>query len=68
MCQIPIKMLKLHAIPNSSLLNLTMYSSKGCRETKSKMNYMCATNTVIISSNFQWKISFQVTGFCFAGE
>ena len=33
MCQIPIKMLKQHATPNSSLHNLKIYSSKGCRET-----------------------------------
>ena len=32
MCQIPIKMLKQHAIPNSSLHNLKIYSSKGCRK------------------------------------
>ena len=30
MCQIPIKMLKQHATPNSSLHNLKIYSSKGC--------------------------------------
>ena len=33
MCQIPIKILKQHATPNSSLLNLKIYSSKGCRKT-----------------------------------
>ena len=33
MCQIPIKMVKQHAIPNSSLHNLKIYSSKGCRKT-----------------------------------
>ena len=31
MCQIPIKMLKQQAIPNLSLQNLKIYSSKGCR-------------------------------------
>ena len=31
-CQIQIKMLKQHATPSSSLHNLKMYSSKGCRE------------------------------------
>ena len=29
MCQIPIKMLKQHATPNSNLHNLKIYSSKG---------------------------------------
>ena len=36
MCQIPIKMLKQHAIPNSSLHNLKIYSSKGCRKTSQR--------------------------------
>ena len=31
--KIPIKMLKQHTIPNSSLHNLKIYSSKGCRKT-----------------------------------
>ena len=33
MCQIPIKMLKQHATPNSSLHNLNISISKGCRKT-----------------------------------
>ena len=33
MCQIPIKMVKQRAIPNSSLHNLKIYSSKGSRKT-----------------------------------
>ena len=33
MCQIPIKMLKKHATPNSSLNHLKIYSSKGCIKT-----------------------------------
>ena len=33
MCQIPIKMLKQHPAPNSSLQNLKIYSSKGSRKT-----------------------------------
>ena len=36
MCQIPIKMLKQHAIPNSSLHNLKIYSPKGCRKTSQR--------------------------------
>ena len=36
MCQIPIKMLKQHKIPNSSLHNLKIYSSKGCRKTNQR--------------------------------
>ena len=34
--QIPIKMLKQHGIPNSSLHNLKIYSSKGCRKTSQR--------------------------------
>ena len=33
MCQIPIKMLKQEATPNSSLHNLKIHLSKGCRKT-----------------------------------
>ena len=33
MCQIPIKMLKQEATPSSSLHNLKIYLSKGCRKT-----------------------------------
>ena len=36
MHQIPIKMLKKHGIPNSSLHNLKIYSSKGCRKTSQR--------------------------------
>ena len=36
MCQIPIKMLKQYATPNSSLHNLNIYSSKGCRKTSQR--------------------------------
>ena len=36
MCQIPIKMLKQHATSNSSLHNLKIYSSKGCRKTSQR--------------------------------
>ena len=32
MCQIPVKTLKQHAIPNSSLHNLKIYSLKSCRK------------------------------------
>ena len=33
MCQIPVKMVEQHAVPNSSLHNLKIYSSKRCRKT-----------------------------------
>ena len=67
MCQIPIKMLKQHAIPNSSLHNLKIYSSKGCRKTSQRL-IICmylATHSSSKYSNFQQKISLQIMGFCF---
>ena len=39
--QIPIKMLKQHAIPNLSLHNLKIYSSKGCRKTSQRWIILC---------------------------
>ena len=36
MYQIPVKMLKQHAIPNSSLHILKIYSPKGCRKTNQR--------------------------------
>ena len=71
MCQIPVEMLEQHAIPNSSVLNLKIYSSKGCRKTSqrylSKMN-LCtyvANTAILMYSNFQQKISLQIMRFCF---
>ena len=42
MCQIPIKMLKQNATPNSSLHNLKIYSSKGCRKTSQRWIYVAS--------------------------
>ena len=36
MCQTPIKMLKQEATPNSSLQNLKIYLSKGCKKTSQR--------------------------------
>ena len=36
MCQIPIKILTQHVIPNSSLHNLKIYLSKGCIKTSQR--------------------------------
>ena len=35
-CQIPIKILKQEVTPNSSLHNLQIYLSKGCRKTSQR--------------------------------
>ena len=40
MCQIPIKMLKKRATPNSSLHNLKIYSSKEWRKTSQRWMYI----------------------------
>ena len=42
MCQIPIKMLKQEATPNSSLHNLKIYLSKGCRKTSQRRIYVAS--------------------------
>ena len=67
MCQIPIKMLKQHATLNSSLHNLRIYSSKGCRKTSQRWIYVASylptnlanTSVSFKHSNFQQKISLQ---------
>ena len=54
-CQITIKMLKQHATPNSSLHNLKIYSSKGCRKTSQRWIYVASyvatylANTAVLS-------------------
>ena len=40
MCQIPVKMFKQHAIPNSSLLNLKTYQ-KGVEKLVKDELYVC---------------------------
>ena len=50
MCQISIKMLKQHGIPNSSLYNLKIYSSRGCRKIVQRLIIcMCLANTAILN-------------------
>ena len=51
MCQILIKLLKHHAIPNSSLHNLKIYSLKGCRKNRQQrwIMYTYEVNTVILN-------------------
>ena len=50
-CQIPIKMMKQHATPNSSLNNLKIYSSKGCRKTTRRWIYIAGyvANTAVVN-------------------
>ena len=66
MSQIPVKMLKQHEIPNSSLHNLKIYSSEGHRKTsQDELMYLAHMHSNSKHSNFQEKISFQIMGFCF---
>ena len=60
MCQIPIKMLKQHAIPNSILHNLKIYSSKEVRKTSHHSNSKY--------SKFQQKMSLRLLVFASTGE
>ena len=62
MCQISIKMVKQHAIPNSSLHNLKIYSSKECGKTsQSWINIIYVAKHIEHSnsnySNFQQMIT-----------
>ena len=56
MRQILSKMLKQHGIPNSSLHNLNIYSSKGCRKTSQRLiicTYLAYTRSNFKHLNFQ---------------
>ena len=74
MYQIPIKMLKQHAIPNSSLHNLKIYSSKGCRKTSQSKDefmyrYISVANTAILNIRiFSRRYHFRLWGFASTGE
>ena len=70
MCQIPIKILKQHAIPNSSLHNLKIYSSKGCRKTSQRW-IICTylTRTAILNIRiFSRRYHFRLWVFASTGE
>ena len=74
-CQIPIKMLKQHAITNSSLHNLKIYSSKGCRKTsqKCKTSQRCrwiylANKAILNIRIFSRRYHFRLWVFASTGE
>ena len=71
MCQIPIKMLKQHAIPASILRNLKIYSSKGCRILVKDELYktMYLANTVVLDIRvFSRRYYFRLWVFASARE
>ena len=68
MYQIPIKMLKQHAIPNSCLHNLKVYSSKGCRKTSQRW-IICVANTAIPNIQiFSRRYHYRLWVFASTGE
>ena len=70
MCHIPIKMLKQHVIPNSSLHNLKICSSTGCRKTNQRwIRCMFLANTAILNTRiFSRRYHFRLWVFASTGE
>ena len=66
MCQVPIKMLKQQATPNSSLHNLKIYTSKGCRKTSQIWIYVASNvatylaNTVVLNIQIWGRCHFRL--------
>ena len=69
-CQIPIEMLKLNAIPNSSLHKLKSYSWKGCRKTSQRCRWIrYLANTAILNILFcSRRYHFRLWVFASTGE
>ena len=71
MCEIAIKKLKQHAIPNSSLQNVKIYSLKKCRKASQKWIIMYVANTAIVklqifSGRYHFRLWFLVSSVeCF---
>ena len=68
MCQIPIKMLKQHAMPNSSLHNLKIYSSKGCIKTTYHIQRWIANTAILNVQIFSKRYRFRLWVFASTGE
>ena len=71
MYQIPIKMLKQHAIPNSSLQNLKIYSLEKllCKEGAEQLLCSYAANTAILKLRiFSGRYHFRLWVFVSTGE
>ena len=68
MCQIHIKILKQHAIPNSSSDNVKIYSSKGCRKTSQRWIICMQANTAIVNLRiFSGRYHFRLWVFASTG-
>ena len=68
MCQISIKMLKQHAMPNSSLHNLKIYSSKGCIKTTYHIQRWIANTAILNVQIFSKRYRFRLWVFASTGE
>ena len=68
MCQIPIKMLKQHTIPNSNLQNLKIYSSKGCRKTSQRWIMYAAKTAILRLRIFSRRYHFRLWAFASTGK
>ena len=70
MCQIPIKMLKQYAIPNSRLHNLKIYSLKGYRKTSQRwIVCMYLAKTAVLNIRiFRRRYYFKLCVFASTGE
>ena len=69
MYKIPIKMLRQHAVPNSSLYGLKIYSSKGCRKASQICNCMYLADTAILNIRiFQQRYHFRLCVFASTGK
>ena len=67
-CQLPIKMLKQHAIPNSGLPNLKIYSSKWCRKTSQRWIMYVAKTSILELRIFSGIYHFRLWVFDLTGE
>ena len=67
-CQIPIKILKQYAIPNSSLQNLNIFSSKGYQKTSQKWIMYVANTAILEFQFFSERCHFRLWVFASTGE
>ena len=66
--QIPIKISKQYAIPNSSLQNLKIFSSKGYRKTSQKWIMYVANTAILELRFFSERYHFRLWVFASTGE
>ena len=62
------KLFKQHAIPNSSLQNVKIYSSKGCRKTSQRRILYVANTAILERRIFSERYHFRLWVFASTGE